>query len=297
MSVDRRRQLIEPDHPVLSISRQCALTSISRSAFYYAPTGENPLNLVLMRLIDEAFLECPFYGARQMARHLRRQGYEVGRKRVGRLMAKMGLAPIYQKPRTSDPHPEHRIYKYLLRGLTIERPNQVWCADITYIPMRRGFLYLVAVMDWATRKVLSWRLSNTMDAEFCIQALEEALDRHGAPEIFNTDQGSQFTSPRFADVLKDAGVRVSMDGRGRWMDNVFIERLWRSMKYECVYLHAFETGSELRAGLHRWVGYYNARRPHSGLGGQTPDEAYHRIGPTPCPGLAPDRAGLTELAA
>lgn len=289
--------MIEPDHPVLSISRQCVLTSISRSAFYYAATGENPLNLTLMRLIDEAFLESPFYGARQMARHLRRQGYEVGRKRIGRLMAKMGLSPIYQKPRTSDPHPEHRTYKYLLRGLTIEQPNQVWRADITYIPMRRGFLYLVAVMDWATRKVLSWRLSNTMDAEFCIQALEEALERHGAPEIFNTDQGNQFTSPRFIDVLKDADVRVSMDGRGRWMDNVFIERLWRSMKYECVYLHAFETGSELRAGLHRWVGYYNARRPHSGLAGQTPDEAYHRIGLTPCPGLAPDRVSVTELAA
>ena len=282
--------MIDPAHPHLSIVRQCALVSISRSAFYYEPTGETPLNLALMRLIDEQFLETPFYGARQMARHLRRRGHVVGRKRVRRLMAKMGLTAIYQKPRTSEPHPAHRTYKYLLRHLTIDQPNHVWCADITYIPMRSGFLYLVAIMDWATRKVLAWRLSNTMDAEFCIQALEEAVALFGVPEIFNTDQGSQFTSPRFTDVLKDAGVRISMDGRGRWMDNVFIERLWRSMKYECVYLHAFETGSELRAGLAKWVRYYNADRPHSGLGGQTPDEAYHTIGPTPLPGLAPATA-------
>lgn len=288
--------MIDPVHPHLSIVRQCALVSISRSAFYYAPTGETPLNLALMRLIDEQFLETPFYGARQMARHLRRRGYVVGRKRTRRLMAKMGLTAIYQKPRTSEPHPAHRTYKYLLRHLAIDRPNQVWCADITYIPMRRGFLYLVAIMDWATRKVLAWRLSNTMDVEFCIQALEDALLQFGAPEIFNTDQGSQFTSPRFTDVLKDAGVRISMDGRGRWMDNVFIERLWRSMKYECVYLHAFETGSELRAGLARWVSYYNADRPHSGLGGRTPDETYHMIEPTPLPGLAPATAS-SRLAA
>ena len=297
MSVERRRQMIEPEHPALPITRQCRLISISRSSFYYSPTGECPLNLMLMRLIDEAFLECPFYGARQMARHLRRQGYGVGRKRVSRLMAKMGLMPIYQKPRTSEPHPRHPIYKYLLRGLAIERPNQVWCADITYIPMRRGFLYLVAIMYWATRKVLAWRLSNTMAADFCIEALEDALARFGVPEIFNTDQGSQFTSPRFTDVLKDAGVRISMDGRGRWMDNVFIERLWRSMKYECVYLHAFETGSELRGGLGRWITYYNTRRPHSALAGQTPDEMYHQIVPTPSPGHAPERVSITALAA
>ena len=282
--------MIEADHPRLSIQRQCTLVSISRSAFYYQPAGETPLNLELMRLIDEAFLETPWYGSRQMARHLRRRGYGVGRMRVRRLMAKMGLTPIYQKPRTTIPHPEHRAYKYLLRGLTIDRPNQVWCSDITYIPMRRGFLYLVAVMDWATRKVLSWRLSNSMDAEFCIHALEEALARYGPPEIFNTDQGSQFTSPRFVDVLKDAGVRVSMDGRGRWMDNVFIERLWRSLKYECVYIHAFETGSELRAGLTNWIDYYNTTRPHSALAGATPDEAYGQIQAPPYPGLAPDRA-------
>jgi putative transposase len=274
MSFERRRQMIEPEHPQLSVVRQCELVSISRSGFYHRPAGETPLNLALMRLIDAQFLETPWYGARQMARHLRREGYAVDRKRVRRLMAKMGLAPIYQRPRTTVPNPEHPVFPYLLRDLLIDRPDQVWCADITYIPMRRGFLYLVAVMDWATRKVLAWRVSNTMEVEFCLEALEEALGRFGRPEIFNTDQGSQFTSPRFTGVLQQAGVRISMDGRGRWMDNVFIERLWRSLKYECVYLHAFETGSELRAGLSKWIGYYNAGRPHSALEGRTPDEAY-----------------------
>jgi putative transposase len=266
--------MIDPEHPELSVVRQCELVSISRSGFYYQPAGESPLNLELMRLIDRQFLETPWYGSRQMARHLRREGYTVGRKRVRRLMAKMGLEPVYQRPRTTVPHPDHQIYPYLLREMVINRPNQVWCSDITYIPMRRGFLYLVAVMDWATRKVLSWRVSNTMDADFCIEALKEPLERFGKPEIFNTDQGSQFTSPRFTDVLRTADVRISMDGRGRWMDNVFIERLWRSLKYECIYLHAFETGSALRAGLREWIGYYNARRPHSTLAGRTPDEAY-----------------------
>ncbi len=243
MSVERRRQMIEPEHPRLSVARQCELISISRSGFYYRPAGETPLNLALMRLIDEQFLETPWYGSRQMARHLRREGYMIGRKRVRRLMARMGLEPIYQRPRTTVPHrmglepiyqrprttvshPGHQIYPYLLRDMVICRPNQVWCADITYIPMRRGFQYLIAIMDWATRKVLSWRLSNTMDSDFCIEALEEALVKFGRPEIFNTDQGSQFTSPRFTGVLATAGVRISMDGRGRWMDNVFIERLW-----------------------------------------------------------------------
>ncbi len=270
--------MMEPGHPELPVVRQCELVSISRSGFYYQPTGETPLNLTLMRLIDVQFLETPWYGSRQMARHLRREGYTVGRKRIRRLMARMGLVPIYQRPRTTVPHPEHQVYPYLLREMVIDRPNQVWCADITYIPMRRGFLYLVAVMDWSTRKVLSWRVSNTMDVEFCIDALEEALARFGRPEIFNTDQGSQFTSPRFTGVLREAGVRISMDGRGRWMDNVFIERLWRSLKYECIYLHAFETGSELRTGLTSWIGYYNARRPHSTLAGRTPDEAYRETG-------------------
>ena len=274
MSLERRRQMIEPEHPQLSMVRQCELVSISRSGFYHRPAGETPLNLELMRLIDAQFLETPWYGSRQMARHLRREGYTVGRKRIRRLMAKMALAPIYQRPRTTVPNPGHRIFPYLLREMVIDRPNQVWCADITYLPMRRGFLYLVAVMDWATRKVLAWRVSNTMDVEFCIEALEEALARFGRPEIFNTDQGSQFTSLRFTGILQRAGVRISMDGRGRWMDNVFIERLWRSLKYECVYLHAFESGSEVRAGLSKWIGYYNAGRPHSALAGSTPDEAY-----------------------
>jgi len=274
MSVDRRRGRIEPGHVRLSVVRQCELLSISRSSFYYQPMGETAGNLALMRLIDAQFLETPWYGSRQMARHLRRDGHEVGRKRVRRLMALMGLVPIYQRPRTTVPNSEHRIYPYLLRDLVVDRPNQVWCTDITYIPMRRGFLYLVAVMDWATRKVLSWRVSNTMDVEFCCEALREALARFGRPEIFNTDQGSQFTSSDFTEVLRAADVRISMDGRGRWMDNVFTERLWRSLKYECIYLHAFETGSELRAGLTKWIGYYNTRRPHSTLGGRTPDEAY-----------------------
>lgn len=266
--------MIEPDHPSLSVVRQCELVSISRSGFYYQPAGETPLNLMLMRLIDAQFLETPWYGSRQMARQLRRDGHEVGRKRVRRLMAIMGLAPIYQRPRTTVPNPAHRIWPYLLRGMAIDRPNQVWCTDLIYIPMRRGFLYLVAVMDWTTRKVLSWRVSNTMDAEFCVEALEEARARFGRPEIFNSDQGSQFTLPRFTGVLQQAGVCISMDGRGRWMDNVFIERLWRGLKYECIYLNAFETGSEPRAGLSSWIGYYNARRPHSTLAGRTPDEAY-----------------------
>jgi putative transposase len=295
MSVERRRQMIERGRASLSITAQCRLVSISRSSFYYAPVPESPETLALMTTIDAAFLDCPWYGSRQMARHLQRLGHVVGRRRVRRLMARMGLAPIYQRPRTSEPHPEHRIYPYLLRDLEITRSNQVWCADITYLPMRRGFLYLVAIMDWASRKVLAWRLSNTMDAEFCVEALKEALERFGKPEIFNTDQGSQFTSLDFTAVLRDAEIRISMDGRGRWMDNVFIERLWRSMKYECVYLNAFETGSELRAGLVGWFGYYNSSRPHSALLGQTPDETYGTIA-TPCPGLAPDMANI-RLAA
>lgn len=266
--------MVEPRHPRLSVVRQCALIGISRSAFYGPRSGESALNLALMKLIDAQFMETPWYGSRQMARHLRRQGYAVGRKRIRRLMGRMGLAAVYQQPRTTVPHPEHRKWPYLLRNMVIDRPNQVWCADITYLPMRRGFLYLVAIMDWASRRVLAWRLSNSMDADFCIEALEDAMARHGRPEIFNTDQGSQFTTPRFTDVLTDAGVKVSMDGKGRWMDNVFIERLWRSMKYECVYLHAFETGSEARAGVGKWIAYYNAERPHSALGGRTPFEAH-----------------------
>lgn len=274
MSVERRRERIDPTHPRLSIVRQCALVSISRSTYYEPEKGERSENLRLMRLIDEQFLQTPWYGSRQMARQLRRQGHLVNRKRVRRLMAKIGLTAVYQRPKTTVSHPEHKIWPYLLRDVSIDRPNQVWCADITYIPMQRGFLYLVAVMDWASRKVLAWRLSNTMDVTFCLEALEEAMATYGRPEIFNTDQGSQFTSPRFTGLLTEVGIQVSMDGRGRWMDNVFIERLWRSLKYECVYLNAFETGSEARAGLGRWIDYYNADRPHSALGGRTPAEAH-----------------------
>ncbi|MGC1318979.1 MAG: IS3 family transposase [Pseudolabrys sp.] len=274
LSLDRRKAMIEPDHPRLSIVRQCELASISRSSFYREPTVESAATLRLMRLIDEQFLETPWYGSRQMVRHLRRNGWCVGRHRIRRLMTKMGLAPIYQHPKTSEPHPRHKVYPYLLRHLTIDQPNHVWCADVTYIPMRRGFLYLVAIMDWASRKVLAWRLSNTMDADFCVAALEEAIVRHGKPGIFNTDQGSQFTSFAFTNTLREAGIRISMDGRGRWMDNIFIERLWRSLKYECVFLTAFETGSEARTGIGRWIGYYNADRPHSTFGGRTPDEVY-----------------------
>ena len=289
--------MVDGSHLQLSIVRQCALLQISRSGRYYQPVGESEPTLSLMRLIDEAFLDCPYYGSRQMMRHLRRLGHRVGRNRVVRLMRKMGLRAIYQKPNTSAPHPEHRVYPYLLRDLAIVQPNQVWCSDITYIPMRRGFLYLVAIMDWHSRRVLSWRLSNTMDVAFCTEALQEALARHGTPEIFNTDQGSQFTSLVFTQMLADANVRISMDGRGRWMDNVFIERLWRSLKYECVYLHAFETGLTLHAGLSRWIAHYNTQRPHSALAGRTPEEAYFGCGSTPSPGHAPARASSLKLAA
>ncbi len=268
---------MEPKHPRLSISRQCALLDISRSSWYHEALGESQANLTLMRLIDEQFLETPYYGARQMARYLRRRGYWVNRKRVRRLMQHMGLTAIYQKPNTSKPHPQHRIYPYLLKGVAIENPNQVWCADVTYIPMRKGFLYLVAIMDWYSRKVLSWRLSNTLDADFCCEALKEALSTHGKPVIFNTDQGSQFTSFEFTQILKDAEIRISMDSKGRWMDNVMIERLWRSLKYECVYLHAFETGSEARKGIERWLRRYNEERPHSSLDDRTPYEAYWHL--------------------
>ena len=278
MSHGRRAETVDPKHSELSIVRQCELLKISRSVYYYDPKGEPELNLNLMRRIDEQFLETPFYGSRQMVRHLRRQGYPIGRKRIRRLMRKMGISAIYQTPRTSKPHPEHKIYPYLLRNVSITRPDHAWCADITYIPMRRGFLYLVAIMDWASRSVLAWRLSNSMDPSFCVEALEEAIARYGKPEIFNTDQGSQFTSDEFTQVLKDHGIAISMDGKGRWMDNVFIERLWRSLKYECVYLYDFQTGSQARDGIGRWIDFYNHERPHSSLGDSTPMEMYrHRM--------------------
>jgi putative transposase len=257
MSRGERKAMIVPGRPGLSLSRQCQLLSISRSSFYYAPRGESPENLALMRRIDELFLKYPFYGSRQMACQLRREGVWIGRHRVRRLMRLMGLEAIYQAPRTSNPHPAHKIYPYLLGNLAIVHSDHVWCADITYIPVRRGFLYLVAIMDWATRHVLAWRLSNTMDTGFCIEALREAMARHGKPEIFNTDQGSQFTSLDFTGVLKDAGVAISMDGRGRCMDNIFIERLWRSLKYEAVYLHEMTDGFAAERVIGTWIDFYN----------------------------------------
>ena len=274
MSRGERKAMIVPDRPGLSLSRQCRLLSISRSSFYYTPRGESPENLVLMRRIDEMFLRYPFFGSRQMVRQLRRDGVRAGRHRVRRLMRLMGLEAIYQTPKTSAPHPAHRIYPYLLRNVAVDRPDHVWCADITYIPVRRGFLYLVAIMDWATRHVLAWRLSNTMDARFCIEALNEALAEYGKPEIFNTDQGSQFTSLDFTGVLKDANVAISMDGRGRCMDNIFIERLWRSLKYEAVYLHEMTDGFAAERVIGEWIAFYNTERPHSALDGATPAEVY-----------------------
>lgn len=248
--------------------------SISRASVYYRARGPGPENLALMRRIDEVFLDHPFFGSRQMARFLRREGIIAGRHRVRRLMRLMGIRAVYRKPRTSDPHPAHKVYPYLLRGLAITKANQVWCTDISYIPMHRGFLYLVAIMDWYSRKILSWRLSNTMDTAFCLAALEEALARYGLPEIFNSDQGGQFSSLDFTQALSNRNVRISMDGRGQWRDNVFVERFWRSLKYECVYLRAFETGSQARTGIGQWIGFYNAARPHSAYGIQTPDEVY-----------------------
>jgi len=277
MSCRKRCDMIEPDESKLSIVRQCELVGVSRSSFYFQNKGESLLNLKLMRLIDEQFLATPFYGSRQMVRWLRRQGHGVSRKRVRRLMGTMGLVPIYQAPKTSRGNPAHKIYPYLLRGKTIARPNQVWCADITYIPMRHGFLYLVAIMDWHSRKVLAWRLSNTMDASFCVEALQEVLATYGTPQIINTDQGSQLTGFEWTDTVKNCGAKISMDGKGRWMDNVFIERLWRSLKYECVYLHALETGRQARAGIGDWIEFYNTQRPHSTFFGRTPDEAYNGL--------------------
>jgi len=265
--------MVSRDHD-LSVRRQCRLLSLARSNLYYRPRGESAENLKFMVIIDKQFLETPWYGSRQMARYMQRLGHKCGRHRVRRLMRLMRLVPIYQASNTSKKHPQHKIYPHLLRDMVIDRPNQVWCTDITYIPMRRGFLYLVAIMDWATRKVLAWRLSNTMEAEFCVEALKDALAKYGPPEIFNSDQGSQFTSDDFTRVLKDAKVKISMDGRGRWIDNRMIERLWRSLKYECVYIQVFETGKEAKAGIDKWLAYYNAERPHSRHGILTPDEAY-----------------------
>ena len=266
--------IIDPQDSKLSISRQCRLLAIPRASFYYRPTGVSGEDLTLMRLLDEQYLATPFYGSPRMTRTLRALGFPVGRKRVQKLMATMGLRAVYPRPKTSTPHPAHKIFPYLLRGLTIDHPNQTWCADLTYIPMRRGFMYLVAIMDWHSRRVLSYRLSNTLEADFCADALKDALDTYGTPAIFNTDQGSQFTSAQFTDVLIEHGVRISMDGRGRYLDNIFIERLWWSLKYECVYLNEFADGRELGQAINKWMHFYNTERPHSSLEHRTPDEAY-----------------------
>jgi putative transposase len=229
-----------------------------------------------MKLIDAEYMKHPTNGSRSMYDYLDRQGRTVNRKRIQRLMRLMGLEAIYPKPKTSKPHPEHRVYPYLLKGLDINRPDMVWSSDITYVPMKRGFMYLVAVMDWHSRKVLSWRLSNTLDSDFCVSALKEAIERYGCPEIFNTDQGCQFTSKAFTDVLKSNGIKISMDGRGRFLDNIFIERLWWTVKHHYLYLHAFENGLELRKGLRTWFDYYNRERTHQSLNRQTPDECYFK---------------------
>ena len=271
-----RRQWVTPGDERLSITQQCQLLNLPRSTYYHMGVGESAENLQLMRLIDEQYLHTPFYGSRGMTQWLIRQGYEVNRKRVQRLMRVMDLEAIYPRRRTSVPCPEHQIYPYLLRNLAIERPNQVWSADITYVPLRRGFMYLVAVLDWHSRYVLSWELSNTLDSGFCVAALEAALVRQ-QPEIFNTDQGAQFTSQAFTGLLEAAEVAISMDGRGRALDNVFIERLWRTVKYEWLYLHGYRSVTELREGLTSYFGFYNDSRPHQSLENRPPKEVYFEV--------------------
>lgn len=270
MSAPDRRAMVERPGVDLSVRRQCALLNLARSGVYRPKPVIGADDLALMRRIDELHLELPFYGSRRMTFELNEEGRGVNRKRVQRLMRVMGIEALVPRPGTSKPAPGHKIYPYLLRGLAIAEPNHVWAADITYIPMARGFLYLVAIIDWASRAVLAWRLSNTIDRRFCVEALEEALERYGKPNIFNTDQGAQFTSAAFTDKLEKPGVAISMDGRGRFMDNIFIERLWRSIKYEEVHLKAYADGREARAGIGSWMTFYNFRRPHQAMNNQTP---------------------------
>ena len=273
--------MIDRDHE-LSVSHQAKALGISRGSVYYLPRPTSETDLALMRRIDELHLEYPFAGSRMLKGLLTGEGHEVGRCHVSTLMKRMGIEAIYRRPNTSKPAPGHKVYPYLLRNQAVTRPNQVWAMDITYIPMARGFLYLAAVVDWFSRKVLAWKLSITLSADFCIEALEDALAHHGRPEIFNSDQGSQFTSAEFIKVLKAAEIAISMDGKGAWRDNVFVERLWRTVKYEEVYLRAYACVSEARASIGRYLGFYNGNRPHSSLGGQTPDQAY-LTQPTPIP--------------
>ena len=271
--MSERRAHIHTTHQ-LSKSRRCELLGVARSTAYYRPESVSEEDLSLMRLIDEIHLRLPFYGSRRVRDELENDDHTVNRKRVQRLMRQMGLRALYPRQRTSQPGQGHKIYPYLLRDLPITHVNHVWATDICYIPMAKGFMYLVAIMDWHSRRVLSWRVSNTLDTDFCIEALEEAVQRFGTPEIFNTDQGSQFTSEAFTGVLRGHGIDISMDGKGRWVDNVFVERLWRSVKYEDVYLRAYETPTELRAGLARYFSFYNTRRRHSALDRRTPDAVY-----------------------
>ncbi len=270
--------MINREHPV-PLTTQCKILNLSRSGMYYLPVFVSDRDRELMNLIDRIHLEEPYLGTRGIRNELWGTGHKVGRSHVRTLMRKMGIEALYQRPRLSKPHPGHTIYPYLLKGMTITEANTAWVSDITYIPMARGFCYLVAIMDLASRKVLSWRLSNTLDASFCIEALEEAIQTYGAPDIFNTDQGSQFTCDAFTDILKNHGIRISMDGRGRWIDNVFIERLWKSVKYQDVYLKAYGSIGELREGLTTWFGRYDRRR-HQGLDDKTPDEVYWSTLPT-----------------
>ena len=258
----------------LPVIRQCQILRLARSTAYYAPQPTSPEDLALMRRIDELHLEHPFAGSRMLRDMLRLEGHKIGRKHVSALMKKMGIEALYRKPNLSRRHAAHPIYPYLLRDLKIDRPNQVWATDITYIPMRRGFVYLVAVIDWFSRRVLSWRLSNTLTTDFCLDAVREAIARHGTPEIFNTDQGSQFTSTDFTQLMKDNGIKISMDGKGAWRDNVFVERLWKSVKYEEVYLKAYDSVSAAKASLGTYMSFYNTRRPHQTLDGKTPDTIY-----------------------
>lgn len=262
------------DHSYLSVLRQCQLLKIARSSFYYKPKSPTEEELNLMRALDRQYLATPFYGSRRMCVVLRQQGYEVNRKRVQRLMRYLGIEALYPKPRLSQTHPEHQVYPYLLRGLPITSPNQVWSTDITYLPVLKGHFYLVAIMDWFSRKVLSWRISTTLDVAFCLDALQEALTHYGRPDIFNTDQGSQFTSKTFTECLKANGIKISMDGRGRCHDNIFIERLWRSLKYELIYLMAFEDGIHLKQEVNTWFAWYNKERPHQALDYCTPEQVY-----------------------
>jgi putative transposase len=268
--------LVDPDYSELSVQHQCQLLKVNRSSYYYQPKPVSEEELILLRLLDEQYLKTPFYGSRKFTVFLRSLGYQVNRKRVIRILRQLGLQAIYPKRRTTLVNPEHRVYPYLLRGLSIDRANQVWCTDITYLPIGKGHFYLVAIMDWFSRRVLAWRISNTMDVHFCKCALEEALLNHGRPEIFNSDQGSQFTSKEFTGCLQEANIEISMDGRGRCFDNIFIERLWRSIKYELIYIQDFEDGKHLTEEVKKWLTWYNEERPHQALGYQTPDQVYRQ---------------------